>query len=180
MIKTAFLVAGIMLAAYPMSSKAQTNVSIIGNGSGSSSSVTVNNSSNTSTITQQSTANTQTHITIESNGQVKTYDSNQPGTVHIQSDDGHAQVTVNNNSTGTNTSSTNTSTYPKNSQNLQNSGANNSEVNPVDNELNATLTPSPTPKINQHTIVKAQATTNILTGILNDLENLSKQIIKIL
>jgi hypothetical protein len=71
----------------------------------SSSNVSITNTVN-STNSTSSTSNTQTHIRIESNGQVKTYDSDQPGSVNIQTDDGKAQVHIN--SVVGNTSTVNT------------------------------------------------------------------------
>jgi hypothetical protein len=47
-------------------------------------------------------SNSQTHIRIESNGQVKTYDSDKPGSVTLKTDDGKANVLINNNPIETN------------------------------------------------------------------------------
>ena len=71
------------------------SVNVSNNGSGSTSNVQIHNSVNASN-TSSSTNNTSTHIRIETNGQVKEYDSSQPGDVNIQSDDGTSQVHVNN------------------------------------------------------------------------------------
>jgi len=73
-----------------------TSVDISGNGSGSRASVNVQNSSQTNTQ-NQSSSSVHTDIRINTNGNIKTYSSDQPGEINIQSDDGTAKVHVNNN-----------------------------------------------------------------------------------
>jgi hypothetical protein len=56
----------------------------------------VTSKSSISSSVQSSSSSTKTHIRIETNGKVKEYNSDQPGDVTIQSDDGSARVHVNN------------------------------------------------------------------------------------
>ncbi|HUD45047.1 MAG TPA: hypothetical protein VMR41_05870 [Patescibacteria group bacterium] len=72
------------------SARVDNNVNVYSNGSGASSQVEVQNNVGTSTGN-----NTSTHIRVESNGQVKEYDSSQPGDITIQSNDGKATAHVN-------------------------------------------------------------------------------------
>lgn len=75
---------------------AETSVDISNNSNGSNSSVNISNTVN-STSTNTSSSTTKTNIRIETNGKVKTYESDNAGSVHIESDDGTAKVDINNN-----------------------------------------------------------------------------------
>lgn len=78
--------------------RADTTAHISDNGAGAKSSVNVNNSVS-STSNQSSTSQNHTSIRIETNGQVKTFESDTPGNVHLESDDGSSLVDINNNIT---------------------------------------------------------------------------------
>lgn len=75
---------------------AETSVNISNNGSGASSDVEIHNSINSSN-SSSNTSNSHTSVRIETNGVVKTYESDNGGSVHIESDDGTAKVNINNN-----------------------------------------------------------------------------------
>lgn len=64
---------------------------------GSSVQVNVQSSQNISSVSQ-STSKVKTHVRIESNGEVKEFNSDKPGSVSIESSDGRAQVHINNDS----------------------------------------------------------------------------------
>jgi hypothetical protein len=61
----------------------------------SQSNVKIINSVNSST-NQNTVSKTETHITINTDGKVQTYDSNQPGEINVQSENGDTKVEVNN------------------------------------------------------------------------------------
>lgn len=71
-----------------------TDINVSNNGSNSSSHVTVNNSVNSSS-NSTNTSDSHTDIKIETNGEVKEYHSDDPGSISVQSDNGVAQVKIN-------------------------------------------------------------------------------------
>jgi hypothetical protein len=73
------------------------------NGSDATSNVSITNDVNTGNQSSSSDTQTHTDIYMNTNGQVKEYHSDQPGSVSIQSDDGTSKVTIDN---GDNTQST--------------------------------------------------------------------------
>ncbi|MBI4080861.1 MAG: hypothetical protein HY430_03780 [Candidatus Levybacteria bacterium] len=75
---------------------AETRVEISNNGSGSKANVTVRNSTSV-TNHESSDSSVKTSIKITTNGETKTYESDKPGSVHIESSDGSAKVDVNQN-----------------------------------------------------------------------------------
>lgn len=82
---------------------AATTVDVSNNGSGSTSNVEIHNSVNTSSSSTSNSSN-HTSVRIETNGKVKTYESDSGGSVHMESDDGSSKVDINNGSLkGTNT-----------------------------------------------------------------------------
>lgn len=82
--------------------RAQTTVDISNNADNSRSSVSVINRQSAVVGSTTSKSNFQTDIRIETNGKVQTYTSDKPGSVTIQSENGNAKVSVQNDSTGAN------------------------------------------------------------------------------
>lgn len=80
---------------------ATSNVSITNNSDSSSNNVNVYNKVGTSQSTDNS-SQTNTHIRIEQNGKVQEYNSDKPGDVVVQSEDGNSRVEVNNKTNGEN------------------------------------------------------------------------------
>jgi hypothetical protein len=84
------LIVGLLL---PSSVHAESNVT---------SKSSISSSVQSSSSNQSSSSSTKTHIRIETNGKVKEYNSDQPGDVTLQSDDGSARVHVNNSDNSSN------------------------------------------------------------------------------
>ena len=101
--------------AQTVQANSSSNVSISNNGDGSSNNVIINNDVNTNVDTQNSPS-TNTHISIENNGQVKEYNSDKTGDVTIKSNDGNSTVYVNNTD-----SASSVNTEDNNSTNINNS-----------------------------------------------------------
>jgi len=99
--KAASLLLFTLFLSIPPSVFAETNVNVSGNGEGSHTSVSVTNNVN-STSNSTTTSNSKTHVRIETNGEVKEYNSENGGSVHIESDDGTAKVNINNNGSTSN------------------------------------------------------------------------------
>jgi hypothetical protein len=96
-----FLLVVTLLATTALPVSADSTVNISSNTTGSNSHVEVHDTTNT-TNTNTSENSGYTSVRIETNGNVKTYESDTPGSVHIESDDGTAKVDINNgSSTGT-------------------------------------------------------------------------------
>jgi hypothetical protein len=93
-----FSVLLILASILTVQTHAETTVNVSGNGDSEVSVHSSVNSSNTNT----STSNSHTTIHMETNGKVQDYDSDNPGNVHMQSDDGNTTVNVTTN-TGNNT-----------------------------------------------------------------------------
>lgn len=97
------------------------DVNSTSDGGNASSHVSIHNSVNTSSTTQSTVTNGRTHIRIETNGKVKEYNSDKPGDVTIQSDDGTSRVHVNTTSGGNSASVTQENDPEVTEQNDQNS-----------------------------------------------------------
>lgn len=116
---------------------ANTDVNISGNTTGSNSKIEVHNTINSSSNTS-STTNSHTNVRIETNGQVKTYESDNPGNVNIQSDDGTAKVHINNSS---NSQSIIPSTFlsPTPTLSAENQSTNSAKIKKEESENNISL-----------------------------------------
>jgi len=89
---------------YAASTNVINDVHSSANGSDATSNVSITNDVNTGNQNSSNTdTQSRTDIYINTNGQVKEYHSDQPGSVSIQSDDGTSKVTIDN---GDNTQST--------------------------------------------------------------------------
>jgi DNA-binding protein YbaB len=97
--KTAFVLSTLAVAAsLPTSALAATTVSVSNNGGNSSATVNVQNSFNsTSNSTNTTTSNTK--VRIETNGEVKEYESSSGEDVHMESEDGTSKVNITNKGT---------------------------------------------------------------------------------
>ncbi len=89
-----FLLWATLLFFLSQKAHAEIKVEISGNDEGSSSRVEVRSNVHSSSQ-NNSSSQVRTEIRIESNGQVKTYRSDKPEDIHVQSEDGKAQVHVN-------------------------------------------------------------------------------------
>ena len=104
----------------PSTAAADNSVNISNNGDGANSNISIHNEVNSNTQSN-STSETHTSVRIESNGSVKSYDSDKPENVDMQSDDGHTQVHISNSISGSQNDSTQTHPQNENTQNNSNS-----------------------------------------------------------
>jgi hypothetical protein len=74
----------------------------------------VNNVNSTNSTNSTSQTSGHTSIRIETNGNVKTYESDTPGSVHLQSDDGTSTVDIDNNTGSSNSNSENKTSVSNN------------------------------------------------------------------
>ena len=103
--KTSFeiiLILGLILISSKNSfADVNTTVNISNNGANSKNTVNVETNTGGNTVLGQSTSETKTNIRIETNGQVKTYNSDKPEDVNIESDNGNIKVNIKNNGSST-------------------------------------------------------------------------------
>ena len=90
----------VVASSLPTSAMAATTVNVSNNGGDTSANVNVQNSFNSST-TSTNTTTSHTKVRIETNGEVKEYESNNGGDVHMESSDGSSKVNITNKGTVT-------------------------------------------------------------------------------
>jgi hypothetical protein len=88
-----FLLVILLSTITSLTAYADSSVNISNNSTGSNSHVEIHSTTNTSDV---SNSTGHTSVRIETNGNVKTYDSDNPGSVHLESDDGTSKVDINN------------------------------------------------------------------------------------
>lgn len=128
-------VAAVTALIAPITAYADTSVDISNNGEGSTNRVEINNQANTG-------SESSTDVTIETNGQVKTFHAQGNQNINWQSDNGNNQIHVNNQSnqrkyySSRNTTSVNTQIY--------------SHTNPENNNSASELLPTVPPQPTSH------------------------------
>lgn len=98
--KSTFLVISVITFLFlsPKSSFADVNttINVSNNGANSKNTVDVENNTGGNTVQGQSSSKVHTSIRIDTNGNVKTYESDKPEDVNIQSDNGNVKVNIKN------------------------------------------------------------------------------------